>query len=117
MNQLALVAVLGGLGAVVRFLLSKIEGKLPWGILIANTLAAAIGASAVASFGVANPTTVLLVAGFAGGLSTFSTLIAQTASLWLEGKWGRGWWNLALNLVVPSTIAFGFGISLVALLK
>ena len=117
MMQLLLVALLGGLGATARFWLSKVEGKLPWGILIANTIAAALGAAIISARGISDPTTVVLVSGLAGGLSTFSTLIAQTTNLWLEGRWSRGWLNLCLNLVVPSTIALGIGITAVALLK
>lgn len=112
-----MIALLGGLGAAIRFWLAKYQGALPWGILLANTLAAMIGAAAIASQGISHSTTVLLVSGLAGGLSTYSTLIAQTSELWLKGRWAKGWANLALNIVVPSTIALGIGIALVALLK
>ena len=117
MIELLLVALLGGFGAAARYWLAKFEGSLPWGILLANSLAAMIGAAAIASQGITHPVTVLLVSGLAGGLSTFSTLIAQTAGYWLTGRWSNGWWNLALNIVVPSTIALGIGIAAVALLK
>ena len=117
MNELLMVALLGGLGATIRFWLAKFEGSLPWGILLADSLAAMSGAAAIASQGISHPTTVLLVSGLAGGLSTYSTLIAQTSDLWLSGRWANGWWNLALNIVVPSTIALGIGIAVVALLK
>lgn len=117
MNELLFVALLGGVGATARFWLAKYQGALPWGILLANSLAAMIGAAAIASMGIAHPTTVLLVSGLAGGLSTYSTLIAQTSELWLSGRWANGWLNLALNVLVPSTIALGIGIAVVALLK
>jgi CrcB protein len=116
-NELLLVGLLGGLGAVARFWLAKFEGALPWGILIANSVAAMIGATALTLQGSTNPTTVLLVSGLAGGLSTFSTLISQTSGYWLAGNWRKGWLNLALNVVVPSTIALGIGFVAVALLK
>jgi hypothetical protein len=35
----------------------------------------------------------------------------------LAGRWRKGWFNLALNIIVPSTIALGIGIGVVALLK
>jgi hypothetical protein len=44
-------------------------------------------------------------------------LISQTTELWVNGEWANGWWNLALNIIVPSTIALGIGIGVVALLK
>lgn len=117
MIEIVLVSLLGGVGAVARFWLSKYSGSLPWGTLLANSLAAMIGAAAIASQGISPPANVILVSGLAGGLSTFSTLISQTTDLWLEGLWGSGWWNLVLNIIVPSTIALGIGIAAVALLK
>ena len=117
MSELLLVSLLGGIGAVGRFWLAKFEGALPWGILIANSVAAMIGAAAIALHGSSQPTTVLLVSGLAGGLSTFSTLISQTAGYWFSGSWRKGFFNLGLNIIVPSTIALGIGIAAVALLK
>lgn len=117
MSELLLVSLLGGIGAVARFWLAKFEGTLPWGILIANTVAAMIGAAAIAFHGSSQLVTALIVSGLAGGLSTFSTLISQTAGYWFAGRWRKGCLNLALNIVVPSTIALGIGIAAVALLK
>jgi CrcB protein len=110
-DNLPLVLVFGGLGAVARFVLAKWNGYLPWGILLGNTIASAIaGCFGATSLGAT------LVAGLAGGLSTFSTLIAQTAGLWLKSK-ARASLNLALNLLIPSTAAYAFGLVSVALLK
>lgn len=102
MNTLFLVAITGGIGAAARYAFSLVHAKLPVGILLANTLAAAIVAYAMNQSGEVK---VIMVAGIAGGLSTFSTLIANTVDLWLKGKWSLGWWNLALNIAIPSTIA------------
>ena len=106
-----MVCLLGGFGATARFALGKWNGYLPWGILVANTLA-----SAVAAFALESSVGIGLVAGLAGGLSTFSTLIAQTTNLWQTHK-PRALLNLALNLVIPSTAAFAFGLLASTLLK
>ena len=37
-TSFVLVALAGGFGAVVRFWLSYWQGKLPWGILLANAI-------------------------------------------------------------------------------
>ena len=111
MKDVLMVCLLGGAGATARFALGKWNGYLPWGILLGNTIASAIAALALES-----SVGVWLVAGLAGGLSTFSTLIAQTASLWQTHK-PRALLNLALNLVIPSTVAFGFGLVASSLLK
>jgi CrcB protein len=110
-NELVLVCVFGGVGAVLRFALGKWQGSLPWGILLANTLAASVATLALGSqFGV------VAVSGLAGGLSTFSTLIGQTSAIWAESK-ARAAANLALNLVIPSTVSLGLGLLATTLLK
>lgn len=104
MNNLAWVCVLGGFGAAARYLLSKWDGSLPWGILVGNSIAAI-----VATIALHGTLSVILVAGLAGGLSTFSTLIAQTSGLWVKSK-PRAALNLALNLVIPCTVSLAFGL-------
>ncbi len=111
MNNLLLVCLLGGVGATLRYALAKWSGTLPWGILLGNTLAAT-----VATVALTGQVSVVLVSGLAGGLSTFSTLIAQTSGLWVASK-AKAVANLALNLVIPSTVSFGFGLLAATLLK
>ena len=59
MDNLLLVLVFGGLGAVARFVLAKWNGYLPWGILLGNTIASAIagcfGATSLGAMLVAAP--------------------------------------------------------------
>ena len=110
----ALVALLGGIGASLRYALSQVQRTLPWGILIANTLAAGVAAYALV---LNTDASVLLISGLAGGLSTFSTLIANTADFWRKAEWKLGWLNLALNIVIPSTFAVAISTIASALLK
>lgn len=94
------MAFAGGVGSLARGILGNYKGFLPWGILVANTLATAIAAWAILwqpQLGLA------LVAGLAGGLSTFSTFIAGTWQLIVEGHRLRAFLNIVLNLVLPST--------------
>jgi CrcB protein len=98
--QLLVVGLFGGLGAVLRNLLGTFKGYLPWGILIANTLATAISAWAL----ITSPQLgLIVVAGLAGGLSTFSTFVGQTWTLLHERKRLAAFLNVSLNLVLPST--------------
>ena len=100
MAEILVVAVLGGLGSVLRGVLGKFTGFIPWGILIANTLATALVALVMVDapqFGL------LLVTGLAGGLSTFSTFVGQTWQLLRDGKRLAAFTNVALNVVLPST--------------
>ena len=96
------VALLGGFGSVLRYLASKWEGELPWGILSVNSAASFVAGLAVGvgSFELA------LVVGLAGGLSTFSTFIGQTSELLDQGKPARALVNILLNVAVPALFYF-----------
>jgi CrcB protein len=100
MIEFLLVAAFGGIGSVARAMLAKVEGKLPWGILIANTLATTLAAFVLMNY----PSWSLsLVVGIAGGLSTFSTFIAGTWKLLADGRRFMAFWNIILNVLLPST--------------
>ena len=47
-TSFALVAIAGGFGAVARYLLGTWTGKLPWGILLANSIGSFIAGLVVA---------------------------------------------------------------------
>lgn len=93
------VSIAGGIGAVIRLLISKWQGALPWGILTVNTVASAI----LGLFVGTDVTTMFVVSAFAGGLSTFSSFAGQTSQYLTSGQRAKGLANIALNLVVPST--------------
>ena len=92
------VALLGGLGSVARHFLGFWTGSLPWGILLANSVASFIAGLAISNqlFEIA------VIFGLAGGLSTFSTFAAQTFDLWTAGLRLKAVANMVLNLVVPA---------------
>lgn len=93
------VSLAGGIGAVLRLLASRWQGKLPWGILAVNSVASAV----LGWFIGADTYTLYIVSAFAGGLSTFSSFAGQTSQFLTSGQRARGFANIALNLVVPST--------------
>lgn len=117
LQLIVLVGLLGGAGAVVRYLLRRLQGKFPTGILIANTIASFIGGLAASAL-VGDPTlSLILISGFAGGLSTFSTFAAQTSSLFSDKHGRLAWANTALNFALPlAAAALGTNLGL-ALLK
>lgn len=85
---------------MLRSLLSKFTGFIPWGILIANTLATALAAWVLVD---APQLGLILVAGIAGGLSTFSTFVQQTWQLLRDRKRIEAFVNVVFNVVLPST--------------
>lgn len=98
--EFLVVAIFGGLAAVLRGQLGRLRGYLPWGILLANTLATGLAAWVLVA---APQLGLILVAGVAGGLSTFSTFIGQTWELLVSGKRFAAFSNVLLNIVLPST--------------
>jgi len=91
----------GGLGSAMRLALSHWHGRLPWGILVGNSVASLVVGltystqnGEVASF--------VLSLGFAGGLSTFSSWAAQTVHYYRQGDNRKGTYNLLLNLLLPA---------------
>jgi fluoride exporter len=95
-----IVGLLGGAGSVVRHFLGAWNGKFPFGILVANSIASFVAGLAVGN-GVLE---VALVAGLAGGLSTFSTFASQTYELWSSRSKTLAIANGVLNLVVPAVL-------------
>jgi CrcB protein len=89
--------VAGALGAVSRYALTRAARRPTRAVLIAN-----VAGSALAGVAIAFPTEVqyVLLGGFAGGLTTFSTWSVETVQLMHEGKSRAAAANLVLNLAI-----------------
>jgi CrcB protein len=97
-TSFVLVAIAGGFGTVARYWLSTWSGKLPWGILLANSIGSFIAGLAVAG----SIETAWIIIGLAGGLSTFSTFAAQTHNLIAKKQLALASLNIVLNLLIPA---------------
>ncbi len=108
MQQLIWVFIGGGLGSLARFGLSvwikNPPGKFPWATFAANLLACLVLGLTLAYLAQRSELTSylrpLVLVGFCGGFSTFSTFSLETFKL-LEG----GQWGLALAYVMSSVFA------------
>ncbi|GAA2171013.1 hypothetical protein GCM10009846_03330 [Agrococcus versicolor] len=80
---LVLVAVAGGLGAVVRLALTRLghPERLPWPILVANLAGAFVAGLATRALAGDPLLLLVVVTGFCGGLTTFSTWMVDTVRL------------------------------------
>ena len=96
------VAVGGALGAVLRHLASVSlagRGRIPWGVLVVNVVGSFIAGLALGL--PLDPTAKLIVlTGFCGGLTTFSTLSVDTLQLILDGKRRAAAVSVLLNLAL-----------------
>lgn len=81
-----LVALGGAIGALVRWSVSVSISQVPWGVMGANVVASAAAAFAQDLDG---PLEWLLIAGFLGALSTWSTLAVVVVELWRQGMRGH----------------------------
>lgn len=108
--QCGLVALGGSLGAVARFLITRLLLAILPGYVGAGTLAANVLGSFFIGWalGVSPPRTtfgddfrIFLVTGMLGGFTTFSALAYETSVLWSRhGAGWIGWAHLAANLVL-----------------
>jgi fluoride exporter len=104
MNGL-LVAVGGGLGAVLRYSVEgavapRQRGPFPLSTLIVNlsgSLALGLLAGAAVAGHVSTTWLLFLGTGVVGGFTTFSTFTYETVRLIEDGAWRDATWNLALS--------------------
>jgi CrcB protein len=101
------VLVAGAVGAVLRYALSRAlpvrPGHLPGGILIVNVVGsgiagALIGLAERAALG--GDLRLVLVTGFCGGLTTFSTWTVETVELIDGGRWRAATLNVVVTLAL-----------------
>jgi len=93
----ALVAAGGALGAVARWLLSgllpRAEGRFPWGTFVVNVTGCLLIGFLLALLDDREPAgrawRALLVVGFLGAYTTFSTFGWETSDLVRGDAWGR----------------------------
>jgi len=99
------IAFLAGTGSVLRYLLSKWNGYLNWGILLANVIASFIAGWA-STFFTDQTSIALLVIGLAGGLSTFSSWAAGAVHLAAKRQNFAAVSYTLLTLILSSTAAY-----------
>lgn len=95
------IGLAGGVGSVIRALLSKLDGWLPFGLFLTNSLAAGLIAWLI--LGGELPESYLEIAsvGFAGGLSTFSTAMKAGFDFYHRGRLLQAILTTLGNIALP----------------
>ena len=110
------VVLAGAIGAVLRYgTATALAGRtrFPYAVLVVNTVGSAIGgaALALAEAGVLSADLRLIIlTGFCGGLTTFSTFSVETIELVLAGR------RRVAALNVLGNVALGIGAAAIAFL-
>ena len=96
-----LVGIAGGAGSVVRALLTRLDGWLPYGLFLANSLAAGLVGWLLAGPTLTADYLTVLTVGFAGGLSTFSTAMKAGFDFYHRGRLVQSAITMVGNLFIP----------------
>jgi len=120
MKQLLLVFGGGGLGSVSRFLIGKCYpaglSVFPWGTLSANFLSCVVFGAVlmlgVEKINLSYSLKLLLITGFCGGFSTYSSFTFETVDLFKHGNAGLALTNIVANFAL-SVAGLYLGTSLV----
>ena len=96
-----LIGVAGGAGSVLRALLSRFDGWLPYGLFLANSLAAGLVGWLLAGPNITSDYLSMLTIGFAGGLSTFSTAMKASFDFYHRGRLTQALLTMVGNLFIP----------------
>lgn len=100
------VLVAGAIGSLARYLVSLAfarRGGFPWAVLVVNVVGSAVGGAilALATRGdLSADIRLILLTGFCGGLTTFSTFSVESIQLVLDGRGRVAALSIAANLVL-----------------
>ena len=100
------VALGGALGSVARVVVGQsLPARFPWATLAVNVLGSLLIGWLMARLGpleggTAGSLRSLLVAGFCGGFTTFSTFSWQTLEQMQKGQWGAATANVLLSVML-----------------
>jgi|TARA_B110000483_G_scaffold235957_1_gene308299 CrcB protein len=115
-NSALLIFLGGGLGSVLRFLISqyiskKIESGIPWGTFVVNILGSLLLGATIGFFHKINLSSsqyvVFFTIGFCGGFTTFSTFTMENMLLLKNGDWTLVFIYSLTSVIIGVLAAFG----------
>ena len=107
--MIALVLLAGAAGALLRFLVVRVIA-VPWAVLAVNVVGSLVGGVFIgATYG---DLQLILLTGFCGGLTTFSSFTVETVQLVLAGRTQKALLSVGLNLVLGiGAAALGYALT------
>lgn len=103
---LVLVALAGGVGSVARFALARLgHPQLPWPIAVVNLAGAFVAGFATRVLDGEPLLLLVVVTGFCGGLTTFSTWMVETVQLADRRRMRTAVANVLVTLVAGVALA------------
>jgi fluoride exporter len=115
MQQWLLIGFAGALGALARYSLSGLVQHLlgsgfPWGTALVNVLGSflfgVIWSLAEGRLTLTPQTRTIILAGFMGSFTTFSTFMFETSGLMRDAQWTLAVGNIALQIVLGLVFLF-----------
>lgn len=120
-QKIALIALAGALGTISRYTLSSLVQRIcgtgfPWGTLVVNAIGCflfgLVWSLADERMVISDQTRVIVLGGFMGAFTTFSTFAFETSGLLNESHWMLAGGNLILqNALGVACIFLGFAAS------
>ena len=114
-TTLLLIALGGAVGSVARALIGyAMPSRFPWATLLINAAGSFLIGWLMARLGGTEPAASarlqgLLIVGFCGGFTTFSTFSWQTLDQMMKGQWAAASANIVLSVVLCLvTVWLGF---------
>ncbi|MBN2475946.1 MAG: CrcB family protein [Pirellulales bacterium] len=109
LQKLLLIALAGGLGTLARYGLSGavqnwVGRDFPWGTAVVNLLGCftfgVVWASMEGRWAASGETRALVLVGFMGAFTTFSTFVFETGAFLQDSQWALALGNVALQNIV-----------------
>ncbi len=94
------IGAAGGVGAVIRWVLIRWSGVLPFGLFLVNILAGAI-AGYIYTNNWPFQWILIVSIGLAGGLSTFAGVAKEAFEFYHRGRLAQMFLTLAINILMP----------------
>jgi CrcB protein len=117
-HRLVLLAIAGAVGTLARYwlggLVQRIAGEsFPWGTLVVNVLGCLlfglVWPLAEERMLISGQTRIVILVGFMGAFTTFSTFAFETEQMLSDVEWVRGLGNIALqNVLGIAAVGLGF---------